>query len=66
MIFDASNYLPDLAARIKAEHKAVGDALNSAVMHAYGGRRLAGRRQPRQLQVTLQIGDIGEISDFAS
>jgi hypothetical protein len=34
MIFDASNYLPDLAARIKAEHKAVGDALNSAVMHA--------------------------------
>ena len=28
------NYLPDLAARIKAEHGAVVDALNSAVVHA--------------------------------
>jgi hypothetical protein len=28
------NYLPELAARIKAEHRAAGDALNRAVMHA--------------------------------
>jgi hypothetical protein len=28
------NYMPDLSARIKAEHGAVVDALNSAVMHA--------------------------------
>jgi Protein of unknown function (DUF3102) len=34
MIFDASNYLTDLGARIKAEHGAVQDALNSAVMRA--------------------------------
>jgi hypothetical protein len=42
------NYLPDLAARIKAEHGAVVDALNSAVMHAMAAGDLLAEAKGRE------------------